>query len=319
MSQPSTSKRFQRLTQSYEDIRYYRELRRGQLGALEVPKLVARWVSFQFLPHYFGGTPRWRVLLRRLSPDRTLPDFALLGPIKSGSSDLASYVLQHPSVVPPLTKELYTLDPHEWLPHYPTAREKARIARQHGKAISGYFATWLHNAELVEVLHAVRPEARIILLLRNPIDRFYSQYKWEILLAGKNAAHIPHLASLETCVRMAVERFPHTQMPSVVGPPLIGSGIYFGSVKLWRDRFGPERVLVLKAEDFFADPLSTLATIHDFLELPRIAPELAGEIINRNDVEVAPMDAQSRQRLADFYAPYNQKLYELIGRDFGWV
>lgn len=312
------NKRFASLIRSYADIRYYRELRRGPLRVAEVPKLLARYVQFQFLPHYFGGTPRWRVLLRRLHGERTLPDFAVLGPIKSGSSDLASYLMQHPCVLPPLTKELYTTDPGEWLPHYPTRREKERVAQRHGKALSGYFATWLHNPELVDVLHAVRPDARIVLLLRNPVDRFYSHYKWEILLAGKGAERVPHLASFETCARMAIERFPHTPMPSVAGPPLVASGIYFGSVALWRERFGPERVLIVKAEDFFTDPRSTLASVHDFLELPRVEPELAPEIINQNKLAVAPMDPESRRRLAELYAPFNQKLYDLIGRDLGW-
>ncbi len=48
---------------------------------------------------------------------------------------------------------------------------------------------------------------------------------------------------------------------------------YLCAVKLWRDRFGKDRVLVLKAEDFFSDPKATLATVHDFLEIPRVEPE----------------------------------------------
>jgi hypothetical protein len=311
-------KDFTRLIRSYEYIRYYRELRAERLRLMELPRLATRWVSFQFLPHYFGGTPSWRVAVRGLSKSRTLPDFALAAPIKSGSSDLASYILQHPCMLPPLTKELYSLDPDEWRLHYPTEREKRAVARRHGNALSGFFTTWLHNPELPNVLHDVRPNARIIALLRNPVDRFFSHYKWERLLAGRAADRIAHLESLEVCATMALERFPYTPMPTVAGPQLLQSGIYFGSLRLWLETFGREQVLVVKAEDFFQNPRTVLGEIHDFLGIPRVDPKLETSIINRNDLRVPAMNAEVRRGLAEFYAPLNQKLYELIGRDLGW-
>ena len=46
-----------------------------------------RW-RYQFLSHYFSRPPGWRLYLRRLGGERVYPNFASLGPVKSGTSDL---------------------------------------------------------------------------------------------------------------------------------------------------------------------------------------------------------------------------------------
>src|SRR5690349_12384942 len=58
-------------------------------------------LKYQFLPHYFSSVPKWRLLLRSLGGQRTLPDFACVGSIKCGTSDLATYLFQHPCILPP--------------------------------------------------------------------------------------------------------------------------------------------------------------------------------------------------------------------------
>ncbi len=145
-----------------------------------------------FLPHYFGRPPRWRLWLRRFGGPRTLPDFACVGPIKSGTSGLSSYLTLHPSILPPLTKEILTTNTQKWLPHYPTVPEKARVRESTGAALCGYFAPWLHNLELMDHSRAVQPGGKIILLLRNPVDRAFSHYKWDLFVGGKRQKKEPY-------------------------------------------------------------------------------------------------------------------------------
>src|SRR5579871_4765199 len=137
-------------------------------------------LRYQFLPHYFSHAPEWRVRLRGMEGPRTLPDFACVGPIKSGTSDLATYMFQHPSILPPLAKEVTSRNPDDWLPYYPTVKEKERVAREHGKALSGHFNPALSSVPFMETFHRVRPDAKVILMLRNPTDRAYSHYKWQL-------------------------------------------------------------------------------------------------------------------------------------------
>lgn len=52
-----------------------------------------------------------------------------------------------------------------------------------------------------------------------------------------------------------------------------------------------------------------------FLELPAHRIQ---DVSAKNTRKYEPMAAETRQKLAAFYAPYNRKLNELLGRDFGW-
>src|SRR5262249_50668965 len=111
--------------------------------------------------------------------------------------------------------------------------------------------------------------------------------------------------------------FPATPLPSRCGFPFLQTGIYVKSVELWRDRFGRENVYILRAEDFFEDIASAVCGIHEFLEIPSLAPEIH-EVVNRNPIPPPPMEEETRQKLVEFYRPWNEKLYTLIDRDMGW-
>jgi sulfotransferase family protein len=274
-------------------------------------------VRYQFLPHYFSRPPKWRLWLRSLRGPRTLPDFACVGAIKSGTSDLATYLFQHPSILAPLSKEIMTPNTREWLVHYPTRQERQRVVDATGKAVSGYFAPWMHHLPLIDAYKAARPDARIILMLRDPVERAYSHYKWDLFLGGKGQIKIAYYRTFAAYVEAALDLFPATSLPSRCGFPLLQTGIYFKSVELWMDRFGRENVYVFRSEDFFQDPARTVCGIHEFLGLPPIAPELH-EAVNQNPLRPPAAEEDTRSRLREFYRPWNEKLYQLLDRDLGW-
>jgi hypothetical protein len=162
------------------------------------------------------------------------------------------------------------------------------------------------------------------------VHRAFSQYKWELLLGGREARRaVPHLDSFASYVAAALARFPeplppvwwpHHDSPSRAAPhAVLESGIYAGAVRRWMDRFGKPRVLVIKAEAFFADPPAAIARMYDFLQVPRVELQVQPEIINRNHLVIDPMDAPTRQRLVEFYRPHNAELYDLLGERFDWL
>jgi|HubBroStandDraft_6_1064221.scaffolds.fasta_scaffold466491_1 hypothetical protein len=274
-------------------------------------------LKYQFLPHYFSAVPAWRLRLRSLSGPRTFPDFACVGPIKAGTSDLATYMFQHPCILPPLAKEVTSRNPRDWLPYYPTVEEKERVAREHGKALSGHFNPALSSVPLMDGYHRVRPDGKVILMLRNPSDRAYSHYKWDLLAGGKALGRSPYYQTFTACVDFALAFFPGVPFPSPSAFDLLATGIYVKAVKMWMDRFGRENVHVLRAEDFFADVASSVCAIHVFLGLPPQEPELH-PIVNQNPIKAPPFEKEARQKLQAFYRPWNEELYALLGRDMKW-
>src|SRR5689334_9575752 len=94
---------WKRLTETYSLVEQHRlmryEERRTFSDRINHKMLM---LKFQFLPHYFGRPPQWRLRLRAFGGERMLPDFACVGAIKSGTSDLSTYLFQHPCILPPL-------------------------------------------------------------------------------------------------------------------------------------------------------------------------------------------------------------------------
>ena len=84
---------------------------------------------------------------------------------------------------------------------------------------------------------------------------------------------------------------------------------------VWSSYFPPRQMLVLKSEDLFDDTTNTLERVLDFLEIPHWTPA-AYSIPNKR--EYTGVDPFVRQRLDEYYKPYNQRLYEYLGVDFGW-
>jgi hypothetical protein len=310
---------WKRMTESYSisehgRARQHQEGRRTLTDRVNDRLLLLR---YQFLPHYFGRPPKWRLWLRSLRGPRILPDFACLGTVKSGTSDLSTYLFQHPSILPPLSKEIHTVYTEAWRPHYPTIAEYQRVVDTTGRAMSGYFTPWMHQVPLMDAYKSAKPDAKIILLLRDPVERAFSHYKWDLFLGGKWQAKIPYYRSFSEYVETALDLFPQTPLPSRCGFPLLQSGIYAKSVELWMKRFGLANVLVLRSEDFFADISGTVCRIHEFLGLPPIPPLLHG-VVNQNPMKSPEFADDTRSRLREFYRPWNQQLYQLLDRDLGW-
>ncbi|HLK60364.1 MAG TPA: sulfotransferase domain-containing protein [Chthonomonadaceae bacterium] len=275
-------------------------------------------LKFQFLPYYGGGPPKWRLWLRRtFGGERVLPDFVCQGTVKSGTSELCTYLLQHPCILPPLSKEIQSLNPAEWRPYYPTVREKEQVEKEQGKALSGYFLPLFNSLTLIENYHAARPDGKVILMLRNPVDRAYSHYKWDLFLGGKRLAQRPYYATFAAYVDKALDLFPSTPFFSYCGMPLLQAGTYVKSVELWIEHFGRENVFILRAEDFFQDIPSTMCDIHQFLGIPPVKPEIH-PIVNQNPIKPPPFEPETRVKLQEFYRPWNEKLYALLERDMEW-
>ncbi|MTJ60889.1 hypothetical protein GL305_34675 [Nocardia seriolae] len=273
------------------------------------------------LEHYFGAVPPLRLWWRsRFGGQRALPDFTCVGALKSGTTDLAAYLMQHPSIVAPLTKEIGHGVPAAWGPYLPTEKEKSEVAARTGRALVGHFDPLLHDLPLIDNLHESSPEAKVVLVLRDPAQRAYSHYKWDLFLSGENGLRAMRYGeSFAEYVALALDAFPGPLPPTMLPTmPMLAAGIYVNSARRWLDTYGRGNVHVVAAEDFFADVTKTVCGIHEFLGLPAIPPRPHAAVLNRNPLEFPPAEAESMARLRQFYRPHNELLFELLERDLGW-
>jgi hypothetical protein len=319
MKKSDSVTRWQRLTRGYEVTTEWRMFHLGHEPAGLLTKL-RMGLEYQFLQHYFGAPPAWRLLLRKLGGERVLPDFAVIGPIKSGTSDLAVNLMLHPCITTPLAKEFETTNTRAWRLFYPTLREQKRLAKVNGAARSGYFPPYLHRMHHMTNFAKAVPGAKIVLTLRDPVERAYSHWKWEVFLSGKQAvADLPFLGSYPAFCDRALESFPDYPMYSACGYPFLMTGIYYKAAKIWMDLFGRENVLVLDIGSYFRERSTVLDRISDFLAIPRAdcCTQPSGKI-NENPLKLPPPDEATNAKLASFYRGYDEKLFELIGERFDW-
>lgn len=260
-----------------------------------------------------------RFFARRLSaPIRSLPDFLIVGAMKSGTSSLFNYLMQHPKIVPPIRKELHFFGPgfhagksETWYrAHFPS---KARLwgGKITGEATPGY----MFYPGAADRLAAHVPNARLIVVLRDPVERAISHYFHEIRMGREFLPIDEAMAAEDTRLALAA-RDPHG-IETYMHASYKTRGVYADQIERLRKLFPPERILVLGSGSLFADPRRTTAAALEFLGLePAATPQ---EFAVKNSGENrTPVPDRVRSDLEAFFVPRNERLFEILERRLHW-
>jgi hypothetical protein len=253
-----------------------------------------------------------------------LPDFVVIGAMKGGTSFLYHLLTQHPLVERASAKELHFFDllfeeGVEWYRRcFPPPKWK-----EGRRTMTGEATPYLSYPLAPERVAGVIPQARLIALLRNPVDRAYSHYQQAVRKGRENRSFEEAIEAEELRAlgagRDASEGGERARLDDSRGAYLF-KGLYVDQLLRWSEFFGEEQMLVLKSEDFFESPQETLKSVLEFLGLPDWEPE-ASEIIpkkrNKGGYERG-MDPATRRQLEEYFEPHNQRLYDYLGADFGW-
>lgn len=303
------------LTTEYSEIIYSNKSLFHRL-----PQLIKGVIEYQFLSYYFTDVPKWRLFVRKLLRNkRVIPDYVMTGPAKSGSSDLVSHLLLHPNVMHPLAKEIRIHRTKDWRAYYPTVKEKRQLEEKNNRPVRcGYLEPRLHFLAVMDKLYDVNPQSKIIIALRDPVDRAYSDWKYEVFLGGESVIKNPCFQNFLTYIERALDLFPSIRMETIRGVEVLQTGIYYKAVEHWINRFGRENVLILDVAEYFSNRQPTLEKVQRFLDLPVIHIPEYSKKANENPIQLPPPDQKANSILAEFYKPYNQKLFDIIGIDFDW-
>jgi hypothetical protein len=257
-------------------------------------------------------------IMRRASAGgRPLPSFLIIGAQKAGTTSLHAYLSQHTEVSSPVTKELHFFD-HQFArgtgwyrAHFPRSRSDTVIT---GESTPYYLFHPLAPARAAEVL----PGCKLIVVLRNPIDRAYSHHNYACGLGFEELGFEQALAAEAKRLEGEEELLladPNYRSWAHQHYSYLSRGRYAGQLERWLELFAPERLLVLSAEDLFAEPLRVVSETQRFLGLELEAP---ADMEAKNARSYAPIPAAARAELSAAFEPHNQRLYRLVGRDFGW-
>ncbi len=255
-----------------------------------------------------------------------LPDFVVIGAQKAGTTALHDYLSQHPAVATGRHKEiqyftLYAERPLSWYrSHFPTRAEVQRQPGIDGAPVRVGEASpyYLFHPAAPRRVRAALPEARFIVLLRDPVDRAHSHYNHEVSRGHEDLGFEAALASEPRRLDGEAERLgadPAAVSWAHVHFSYFARGCYAEQLERWFACYERERFLILFSDDFFADPASTTVRVQEFLDLDARPPR---DVAPVNARSYAGLDDSVRAQLASRYEEPDRRLAELLGRDLPW-
>jgi hypothetical protein len=249
-----------------------------------------------------------------------LPDFIIIGTQKGGTTYLYDELVKQPGFAAARTKEIHFFDSYyhrgaSWYQaFFPRKGANGSAAILTGEASPSY----LFHPQVARRALAVTPRARFIALLRNPVERAYSHYHHEVRLgyehlsfeealdheSQRTTGEFERLSLDDTYVSHAYTHFTYQ-----------ARGRYLEQLQTWHRVIPREQLLVLTSEQLQNDTPGTIAQVGEFLGLRDWKPV---QSVTPKIFPYPELEPRLRQRLADYFKPFNEALFDYLGTDYGW-
>jgi len=244
---------------------------------------------------------------------RILPAFLIIGTQKGGTYSLYNYLLKHPSVHPAYTKEIRYFDRYyhrgeNWYAaNFPTILSKflsktKKTSFLTGEATHDYL---FHNVVPKRVKKDL-PNVKLVVTLRNPVDRAYSHY-------NNRKRSGQEKLSFEEAIKIHDSRIQkswwHHQRFSY-----LKRGLYAEQLEYWFKYFPRKQFFIVETKEMETNFSQFYDELCAFLEIKKYPIDYKKYNIGKYN----QMNPKTRQFLVEYFKPYNQKLYDLLGRKFDW-
>lgn len=249
-------------------------------------------------------------------PLHKFPDYLIIGASRSGTTSLFEYLMKHPMVVYPTTKQVHFFDRYY---NFGKNWYKIHFPYRWNKSISGDATPYYLNHPLAaKRVHELIPNVKIIVMLRNPIDRAYSQYFLEYNGGNEQLSFEDAIKREDEIVENEYEKMeknPEYFSEKYNVYSYLDTGKYEKHLKKWLDFFPKKQFLFIQSEEFYNSTHKIFSDVLDFLNLSKF--QLDQYKIFRAE-KYPKMDATVRTRLINYFKPHNENLYKLIGKNFHW-
>lgn len=257
--------------------------------------------------------------------------FIIIGTPKSGSSSLYGYLSDHPDTHLSKIKEydFFKNMGYDWSRKDKTIRLKKKLAfwfafrnkwlankmRRHyfkscykkeGKVSGDGSVSYFYFPEVPKRIKYFVPQSKLILILRNPIDRVYSNYWMNYKQSQKRLDWIWNWNSFEDFIENGahIKEINH----------------YSVSLQRWLKYFKLNEILIITSEDFFNQTAQTLEEIETFLTITPynytnqhwVSPHA------KKGNDYPEMKIETRQHLKIYFQPYVDELKSLTNIEFNW-
>lgn len=261
---------------------------------------------------------------RTTASQRTLPNCFIVGAQKAGTSSLYHYLIQHPQVHKSLKKEIhyfnggtkknqntYAFGENWYRTHFP----KKRHLKCNDICVDAT-PMYLFDPMVSQRIHKLTPTAKIIILLRDPVERAISHYfhvkRWGFETLPIEQGLRQEKERLAECYAQGDFMKPEFRLYSYQT-----RGLYLEQIKYYEKLFDQEQILILNSTDLFKRPDIILKQVFSFLNIKddyRIL-DLKSQNVGSNREKVSE---EVYQQLQEFFAQPNHELFAHLQKKYQW-
>lgn len=260
---------------------------------------------------------------------RALPNFFVAGTQRGGTTSLFIHLLHHPLVFGPRRAKgvhyfdtSFDMDLNWYRAHFPRRSTVQRLHDEIGAvpAIGEGAPYYMYNPLIASRIAGVVPDARIIMILRDPLERAVSHHNHEVSRGFEDLSLIDALNAEPE--RLAGETERMRADASYVSyehihHSYIGRSQYADQLERFLKLFARDQILVLDSSSLSLDPAGTVREATDFLGLPPLVVD--PEIPRYNTRVHDPITPGLRERFGPLFAESNRRLSQLVPGRLSWL
>jgi sulfotransferase family protein len=258
---------------------------------------------------------------------RMLPGFLIAGAERCGTTSMFHVLRQHPAVFGTVLRkqEVHYFDVAyyrglDWYQsQFPVQAVASLTARRAGTAPVAFESSpyYMFHPLAPERIRRDLPGARLLVLLRDPVERAYSAH-------ANHVGHGVETESFERALELEESRLAGEAERIIADPSYVSyshrhhsyriRGHYIDQLEHLEQLFGRNRIHVVDSDDFFADPGPAYDQVLEFLDLPPHSPAFTPQ----NARPRSPMPQSVRVALEEHYRPFDERLAAWLGRVPSW-
>lgn len=184
-------------------------------------------------------------------------------------------------------------------------------------AMTGEKSTnYLESSVVAQRIHQSIPDAKLVFILRNPVERAFNNYLWSVTNGMEDL-------SFEDALEQEEQREKTTPAHLQYARPhaYYSRGLYAKLLKPYFQLFTKEQILCIPFENLERNPTELLNTLHEHLKVELRPQDANGlDVINKaRDEDVLSIPDATRRQLEQAYSSPNKELAALLGGDlFQW-
>jgi tetratricopeptide (TPR) repeat protein len=241
-----------------------------------------------------------------------IPDFIIIGAAKCGTTSLFEYLKQHPQILLPHKKEIDFFNKYfhcgrDWyLAHFSSIAETNNFIT--GEASTRYFDWDEVDVKIKQML----PQTKLIILLRNPVERTISDYYHHV----NRGVETRTLQEIFTSTQLYLKKATKRDLEYTASKfDYILTSIYYPKIQRWIEQFDREQILIIPSESFFHEPRSVMTKVFQFLNVDFYDSNK----YNQYNIGSYPkVTGELKQNLQDIFQSYNRQLEEHLKSSFNW-